>query len=56
MLSKNNLPVANPALTRALCKALVAGGEGISATEMHNVFAAAGIMVLEGFSSKTDIA
>lgn len=56
MSSANNLPVANPTLTRALCKALVAGWEGISATEMHNAFAAAGITMIKDFVSKTDIA
>lgn len=56
MFSANNLPVANPTLTRALCKALVAGWEGISATEMHNAFAAAGITMIKDFVSKTDIA
>lgn len=56
MFSENNLPVANPTLTRALCKAIVAGWEGISTREMYNAFAAAGITMLEDFVSKTDIA
>lgn len=56
MLSQNNLPAANPTLTRALCKAIVAGEDGISAKEMHNAFAAAEVKMLKNFSSKTDIA
>lgn len=54
MSSQNEFPTANPTLTRMLCKAIVAGSEGISATEMHNVFEAAGITMVGDYSSKTD--
>ncbi len=50
------LPVANPTLTRALCKTIVGGYEGISVEEMKNSFAAANIVIPGNYSSKTDIA
>lgn len=56
MDSTPGLPVANPTLTRAVCKAIVAGWEGISASEMYNAFAAAGIRMIEEGGSKTEVA
>lgn len=50
------LTVAHPTLTRALCKVIVGGYDGISTEEMKSAFAAADIVMIGNYSSKTEVA